>query len=101
MMFTNLSLRRKRKDDCMAKAILIMDMPECCADCQLADDDPSGLYCVFADDYYDKSDSSEDRASFCPLRKLPEHRRTIGKESEQNRILMNTGWNACLDKILK
>lgn len=85
----------------MAKAILVMDIPECCADCQLADDDPSGLYCMFADDYYDGSDSSEDRASFCPLRKLPEYRRTIGKESEQNRILTNTGWNACLDKILK
>lgn len=52
----------------MAKAVLVMDMPECCADCQLADDDPSGLYCMFADDYYDGSDSSEDRASFCPLR---------------------------------
>ena len=53
-MFLSLSLRRKRKGDCMAKAILVMDdMPECCADCQLADDDPSGLYCVFADDYYD------------------------------------------------
>ena len=85
----------------MAKAVLVMDMPECCADCQIADDDPSGLYCVFADDYYDGSDSSEDRASFCPLRELPEYRRTIGKESEQNRILTNTGWNACLDKILK
>ena len=50
----------------MAKAVLIMDMPECCADCQLADDDPSGLYCPPADDYYDGSDSSEDRASFLP-----------------------------------
>nr|DAW11458.1 MAG TPA: hypothetical protein [Caudoviricetes sp.] len=32
---------------------------------------------------------------------ITENRRTIGKESEQNRILTNTGWNACLDKILK
>lgn len=47
----------------MAKAILIMDIPESCADYQLADDDPSGLYCPPADDYYDGSDSSEDRAS--------------------------------------
>ena len=28
MMFLSLSLRRKRKGDCMAKAVLIMDMPE-------------------------------------------------------------------------
>ena len=32
MMFLSLSLRRKGKGDCMAKAVLIMDMPECCAD---------------------------------------------------------------------
>jgi hypothetical protein len=55
----------------MPKAVLVMDMPKCCADCQLANDDPSGLYCMFADDYYDGSDSSEDRVSFCPLRELP------------------------------
>ena len=42
----------------MAKAVLVMDMPECCVDCQLADDDTCGLYCMFADDYYDGSDSS-------------------------------------------
>ncbi|OKZ63290.1 MAG: hypothetical protein BHV88_21510 [Clostridiales bacterium 41_12_two_minus] len=35
----------------MPKAVLVMDMPKCCADCQLANDDPSGLYCMFADDY--------------------------------------------------
>ena len=33
-MFLSLSLRRKRKGDGMAKAVLVMDdMPECCADC--------------------------------------------------------------------
>ena len=86
----------------MAKAILIMDMPECCADCQLADDDPSGLYCVFADDYYDGSDSSEDRASFCPLRELPEKMPDLehGYENVEKSII-RTGWNACLDAIAK
>lgn len=84
----------------MAKAVLVMDdMPECCADCQLADDDPSGLYCVFADDYYDKSDSSEDRASFCPLRELPEKKeRRVGEHGER---MYRAGFNACLDEILK
>ena len=87
----------------MAKAVLVMDMPESCADCQLADDDPSGLYCPPADDYYDGSDSSEDRASFCPLRELPEKKDTLttlechsnGKWTEG----MKAGWNACLDAI--
>ena len=97
-MFISLSLRRKRKGDCMAKAVLVMDMPECCADCQLADDDPSGLYCVFSDDYYDGSDSSEDRASFCPLRELPEK---VNHPDYCDNGRFDKGWNACLDKILK
>lgn len=86
----------------MAKAVLVMDMPECCADCQLADDDPSGLYCVFTDDYYDGSDSSEDRASFCPLRKLPEKIPELKSGYEDlNTSIRRVGWNACLDEILK
>ena len=86
----------------MTKAVLVMDMPECCADCQLADDDPSGLYCVFADDYYDGSDSSEDRASFCPLRKLPEKISELKSGYEDlSKSIRRMGWNACLDEILK
>ena len=88
----------------MSKAVLIMDMPECCADCQLADDDPSGLYCVLADDYYDGSDSSEDRASFCPLRELPEKKEEPQPEKYEFGSLGRAfvaGFNACLDEILK
>ena len=85
----------------MPKAVLVMDMPECCADCQLADDDPSGLYCVFADDYYDGSDSSEDRASFCPLRELPEKIPELKSGYEEiSKSIHRDGWNACLDEIL-
>lgn len=86
----------------MPKAVLVMDMPECCADCQLADDDPSGLYCMFADDYYDGSDSSEDRASFCPLRELPEKIPKLKSGYENlSTSIRRVGWNACLDEILK
>lgn len=91
----------------MAKAVLVMDMPECCADCQLADDDPSGLYCVPADEYYDGKESTEDRASFCPLRELPEKNpnnpELIPGVYYQENIykVYKNGWNACLDEILK
>lgn len=81
----------------MSKAVLIMDMPECCADCQLADDDPSGLYCVPADKYYDGEESTEDRASWCPLRELPEKKeRRIGEHGER---MFRAGFNACLNEI--
>ena len=76
----------------MAKAVLIMDMPECCADCQLADDDPSGLYCPPADDYYDGSDSSEDRASFTrqSRKKRAEKRSSYEKENFSSNFSSNT-----------
>ena len=54
----------------MAKAIFIMDMSECCAGCQLADDDPSGLYCMIADDYYDGSDSFRGQSEFLPASEI-------------------------------
>jgi hypothetical protein len=83
----------------MAKAVLIMDMPNCCADCQLADDDPSGLYCVPADKYYDGEESTEDRASWCPLRELPEKKeRRIGEHGER---MFRAGFNACLNEIMR
>lgn len=83
----------------MAKAVLVMDMPDCCADCQLADDDPSGLYCVPADKYYDGEESTEDRASWCPLRELPEKKeRRIGEHGER---MFRAGFNACLNEIMR
>lgn len=86
----------------MAKAIFIMDMPECCADCELADDDPTGLYCMFTDDYYDGSDSSENRASFCPLRELSEKIPELKSGYEDlSTSIRRVGWNACLYEILK
>ena len=88
----------------MDKAVWVMDMPESCADCQLADDDPGGLYCPLADEYYDGADGSEDRASFCPLRGLPEKKEELPVEKYEFGGLgkaFASGWNTCLDKILR
>lgn len=85
----------------MSKAVLIMDMPDCCAECQLSDDDPSGLYCVPADDYYDGEDSMEDRVSFCPLRELPEKIPELKSGYEEiSKSIHREGWNACLNEII-
>lgn len=85
----------------MAKAVLVMDMPECCADC----------CCGYFERYTKELNlvcgaTGEDannvgKPDWCPLRELPEHKLTIGTESESDRILMNAGYNACLDEILK
>ena len=85
----------------MAKAVLVMDMPECCVDC----------CCGYFERYTKELNlvcgatgedaNNVDKPDWCPLRELPEHKRTIGTDSERNRILMNAGYNACLDEILK
>ncbi len=83
----------------MSKAIFVMDMPECCGDCKLGDLDPSGLYCIPADNYFDGNDSSEERAAWCPLRELPE-KKNYEKLSDTNPVKSwGNGWNTCLDAI--
>ncbi len=81
----------------MAKAVLIMDMPKSCDRCKFKLNVPCNRnYCYISHNSCDKECSKPD---WCPLRKLPEHKRTIGTESECNKILMNAGWNACLEEI--
>lgn len=98
----------------MANAILIMDMPSSCADCILGDDDSSGLYCVPKEEYFDGEDTTESRASFCPLREVPSKHKdghTL-KVAIENGCYDDTvqddawcegvdkGYNACIDEIL-
>lgn len=79
----------------MSKAILVMDMPNKCNRCLLFDDEydlcvPTG-----------KDVSGETKPKCCPLREVPKKRRTKGKESENDQLCINAGWNACIDEILK
>lgn len=86
----------------MSKAVLIMDMPDCCGDCILRDIDSSGLYCIPAENYFDGDDSSEERETLCPLRKLPDRKEEVLKTCTAQEALLfreNRGWNACLDAI--
>jgi hypothetical protein len=97
----------------MAKAVLVMDMPETCCDCrfcrelhegveaccELEDEPNDNTQCRMIDDYcYHKPD-------WCPLRELPEKKETYtvlelhsnGRWSEG----MKAGFNICLGEILK
>lgn len=97
----------------MAKAVLVMDMPEYCADCPVATSDLEGLYhCAITDNYYSIDESFNGRDSSCPLRELPEKMDCFaeaikndcydGTEYEHEYLDgKSDGWNACLDEILK
>lgn len=105
----------------MSKAVLVIDMPERCADCQLscplrnsshAKNSYACCYLTLKDisktDYYDK------KPDWCPLRELPEknpNNPELGNQAgisqpgvyytEKGYEVYKRGWNACLDEILK
>lgn len=89
----------------MSKAVLIMDMPERCADCPLRNSEKTSYVCCYltlknisSTDYYDK------KPDWCPLRELPEHETEMTDADDLgNDYVRGTldGWNACLDTILE
>ena len=95
----------------MAKAVLIMDMPESCDMCDFVDDTqpPSygerTLYCNAPGIGDDVTDCVACRPDWCPLRELPEKKETIVYENDDwitvDEKAKNNGWNDCLDKILE
>ena len=55
------------------KAVLVVDMPDCCANCTLMVDDIAGEYCnAHDDDYIDIPDVTDGKPNWCPLMELPE-----------------------------
>ena len=87
----------------MSKAILVMDMPNNCKECELY-----VCYRQYAGDKGDcfcgmtKKDADfNNRPKSCPLREVPKKKRTIGKENENDKLCINAGWNDCIDEILK
>lgn len=87
----------------MAKAVLVMDMPECCADCYCGyfERDTKELNLVCGATGEDANNVGKpDR---CPLRELPEKMEVCGKYPQPGKPIPSYrfGWNACLDEILK
>lgn len=89
----------------MAKAVLVMDMPECCADCYCGyfERDTKELNLVCGATGEDANNVG--KPDWCPLQELPEKREI---NHNKNHYISNfwtdaksVGWNACLDEILK
>lgn len=93
----------------MAKAVLVMDMPESCGECPfcrglneckvkkyLVRD---RLFTIFT---VDAQIMEGGKPSWCPLRELPEKIPDLehGYENVEKSII-RIGWNACLDMILE
>ena len=91
----------------MSKAILVMDMPESCTECQFCREiDEIDACCEIAREPRDESlcrmigKYDKERPDWCPLKEVPGR----DKESHYPDEYMDgftDGWNRCIDNILE
>lgn len=79
----------------MAKAVLVMDMPERCNMCDLRYTLPFGNKVCYIKL---KGVTGQKRPDWCPLRELPEKKETNYYMNNKEKGIVE-GWNACLDVI--
>ncbi len=84
----------------MAKAVLVMDMPESCFGCNLChiDDWEDRATCQAYETAKEVDSDTFEKPEWCPLRKLPEK---VNHPDYCDNGRFDKGWNACLDEILK
>ena len=93
----------------MAKAALIMDMPESCGECKFLYEFQGIKKCQLMNvlnngaSRLSQNTFTEKRHEKCPLRELPEKMEVCGKYPQPDGVMPSykVGWNACLDEILK
>lgn len=86
----------------MAKAVLVIDMPENCAKCPLFGNHYSDMCCKGLSnrsiDYPYPKDFKQD---WCPLVTMPERKEWPLGTSDREVIAEHRAWNKCIDEILK
>lgn len=88
----------------VSKAVLVLDMPESCDVCpfSIMYETPDGLVeCEnpLSKEYgFDVSDYEGARPKDCPLRELPEKKKTKNTRTT-TAFATFAGWNACIDEI--
>ena len=86
----------------MKKAVLLMDVPETCLDCNLCVLDTDGSISC----YYNKREicsnvgENNSRPNWCPLKSLPDRKEITETYKWEDRLpSFKCGWNWCLDEI--
>lgn len=95
----------------MAKAVLVMDMPESCFGCNFCHINSNGEEdrCQALEVSRAVNSETYEKPDWCPLRELPEKKEEVELlecEGSMEMVwefpsLKNKGFNACLDEILK
>lgn len=81
----------------MAKAILIVNMPDDCTMCKFWNTDDDECYATGSEEL-SLGDCEKTKPDWCPLRELPEK---ANHPAYCDNGRFDKGWNACLDEILK
>ena len=82
------------------KAILVLEMPSSCIDCPCHFAGMNTVVCGVNKEKLLADDIETYKPDWCPLKPIPSKKPTIGKESENDILCMNAGYNACFDEIL-
>ena len=87
----------------MAKAVLVMDNPESCFECNFlyCDGDTNLDSCQAREEARPVDSETYKKPDWCPLRELPEKIPELKSGYEDlSTSIRRVGWNACLDEIL-
>ena len=76
----------------MAKAILVMDMPESCSRCPLE----ISMRCSTCE--MPTEQNTKEKPSWCPFKLMPEKTIPFPVDDEEQKQF-SKGWNACIDAI--
>ena len=100
------------------KAILVIDMPKCCAECPLmlwdAESEYYGACCPTLKedncvaDSYKENENKGTKPNWCPLKPMPQKNEIKNEEEFMNvcgwmyevQTGMDIGWNDCIEEIL-
>lgn len=78
----------------MSKAILVIDMPNSCLQCELSTDDDFTCFCVVNS----VECSTVSRPTWCPLKEVPKKKKDTLMTNYSRYV---RGWNDCIDRILE
>ena len=85
----------------MAKAVLVIDMPESCHECPLFSGVYTDMTCRANGKTIDYPYPDKNRQDWCSLKSMPEKDVNEKIYCEEEMWYWNQGWNACIDKILE
>lgn len=91
----------------MSKAIIVIDMPSSCSECEFCLEITENHHCCqrVSDDNerckridYEVEFYQYEKPEWCPLKPMPEEKQHAEEVLE---VFINTGYNACIDELLK